>query len=263
VTNERKSSSDLEEPDVTFIWSFDACGHYWSQPTDFRLSFVIPTLTPIAEMAKDQPALRLLLETAAFMRNDVGFAESDLSATEADSIGGVLLDQEMAVDMGADALSRAMARIDGLDRADHRAALAAKAAGQGLTEILGLPSPVRDAALNALEHSGWKFGGRGLKRLALAEPTVDGVYIELLRIMPGSGSPRHDHEGDEVTLVLCGAYHDGHQRYGAGDIAVAHRGLVHQPVAEAGQVCFALAVNVGDLRFSGAVGLVQRALRLH
>jgi len=214
-------------------------------------------------MAMAQPGLRLLLDTAAFMRDEAVFGEGDLSTVHADSIGGTLLEQEMAVEMTTDALGRAMAKIDGLDQADHRAALAAKAAGQGLSEILGLPAPVRDAALNALEHSGWKFGGRGLKRLALAEPTADGVHVELLRIVPGSGSPRHDHEGDEVTLVLCGAYHDGHQRYGAGDIAVAHKGLVHQPVAEPGEVCFALAVNVGDLRFSGAVGLVQRALRLH
>lgn len=224
---------------------------------------MIPTLTPLAEMAKAQPALRLLLDTAAFMRDEAVFAENDLSASEADLIGGALLEQEMAVEISAKGFDRVMAQIAELDQADHRAALAAKAAGQGLSEILNLPAPVRDAALNALEHSGWKFGGRGLKRLALAEPTADGVHVELLRIVPGSGSPRHDHEGDEVTLVLCGAYHDGHQRYGAGDIAVAHKGFVHQPVAEPGQVCFALAVNVGDLRFSGAVGLVQRALRLH
>jgi len=224
---------------------------------------VIPTLTPIAEMAKAQPGLRLLLDTAAFMRDEAVFSESGLSTVDTDSIGGALLEQEMAVEMSVNALGRVMAQIDGLDQADRRAALAARAAGQGLSEILSLPAPVRDAALIALEHSGWKFGGRGLKRLALGEPTADGVHIELLRIMPGSGSPRHDHEGDEVTLVLCGAYHDGHQRYGAGDIAIAHKGLVHQPVAEPGEVCFALAVNVGDLRFSGAVGLVQRALRLH
>ncbi len=221
------------------------------------------TLTLLAEMASAQPALRLLLDTATAMRDAAVTAENDLSTKDADRIGGALLEQEMAVEMSVGAFDRAMAQIDGLDQADHRAKLAAQAAGQGLTEILNLPAPARDAALNALEHTGWKFGGRGLKRLALAEPTADGVHIELLRIMPGSGSPRHDHEGDEVTLVLCGAYHDGHRRYGAGDIALAHKGFVHQPIAEPAEVCFALAVNVGDLRFSGAMGLVQRALRLH
>ena len=224
---------------------------------------MIPTLTPLADMAKAQPGLRLLLDTATFMRDEAVFAENDLSATEADAIGGSIFEQEMAVEMSPEGFDRVMAQIAKLDQADQRAARAAKAAGQGLTEILNLPAPVRDAALSALEHSGWKFGGRGLKRLALAEPTADGVHVELLRIVPGSGSPRHDHDGDEITLVLCGAYHDGHQRYGAGDIAIAHRGLVHQPIAEPGEVCFALAVSVGDPRFSGAVGLVQRALRLH
>lgn len=221
------------------------------------------TLTLLAEMATAQPALKLLLDTAMAMRDESITAENDLSAKDEDRIGGALLDQEMAVEMGANAFDRVMAQIEGLDQADRRAKQAAQVAGQGLSEILKLPAPARDAALNALEHTDWKFAGRGLKRLPLAHPTAEGVHVELLRIVPGSGSPRHDHEGDEVTLVLCGAYHDGHQRYGAGDIAIAHKGFVHQPIAEPGEVCFALAVNVGDLRFSGAVGLVQRALRLH
>lgn len=224
---------------------------------------MIASPTPLAEMATAGPALKLLLDTAKLMRDEAVLAQSPSPSTESDLIGGTLLEQEMAVEMEGDALSRAMASIENLSEADQRAQLAAQAAGQGLKEILDLPAPVRDAALNAMEHGGWKFAGRGLKRLVLAPPTAEGVHIELLRIMPGSGSPRHDHEGDEVTLVLCGAYHDGHQRYGAGDIALAHKGLVHQPVAEPGGVCFALAVNVGDLRFSGAMGLMQRALRLH
>jgi putative transcriptional regulator len=224
---------------------------------------VIATLPPLAQMATAGPALKLLLDTANLMRDEAILAQSPSPSSEADQIGGTLLEQEMAVEMGGDALSRAMASIENLSEADQRAQLAAEAAGQGLKEILDLPAPVRDAALNAMEHGGWKFAGRGLKRLVLAEPTAEGVHVELLRIMPGSGSPRHDHEGDEVTLVLCGAYHDGHQRYGAGEIALAHKGLVHQPIAEPGGVCFALAVNVGDLRFSGAMGLMQRALRLH
>ena len=123
--------------------------HKGYQPTDPRLSFVTPTLTPLAEMAKAQPALRLLLDTAAFMRDEAVLAENDLSTADADAIGGALLEQEMAVEMSAKGFDRVMAQIAGLDQADQRAALAAKAAGQGLSEILGLPAPVRDAALNA------------------------------------------------------------------------------------------------------------------
>ena len=63
-----------------------------------------PTLTPLAEMAKAQPALKLLLDTAAFMRDETVLAENDLSTADADAIGGALLEQEMAVEMSAKGL---------------------------------------------------------------------------------------------------------------------------------------------------------------
>jgi putative transcriptional regulator len=223
------------------------------------------SLKSLAEMAVTQPTLRLLVDTAMALTSDgpQSACESGLALEGVtDLFGGLALNDEMPVAMAMDALDRTLARIDALDRSDERAQMAAKAAGRGLSEILALPGPVRDAAFDALESQGWKFAGRGVRRLMLA-PRGDGAQVELLRINPGAGTPRHDHEGDEYTLVLTGAFHDGHHRYGVGDISVAAKGLTHQPVAEAGEVCFALAVTYGDLRFQGAMGLVQRALRLH
>ena len=70
--------------------------------------------------------------------------------------------------------------------------------------------------------------------------------------------PSHDHEAEEYTLVLTGAFHDGHARFGPGDINVGLPGFRHEPKAQAGQVCYALAVSYGPAAFEGPMGLLQK-----
>src|SRR5207245_270621 len=105
----------------------------------------------------------------------------------------------------------------------------------------------------------WTTAGPGIRRLTL--PVGGSGLTELFRLDPGHGTPRHDHEGEEYTLVLTGAFHDGHRLYGPGDLNVGGPGFVHQPVAQAGGVCFALAVSWGRPRFEGLLGLMQKITR--
>ena len=81
-----------------------------------------------------------------------------------------------------------------------------------------------------------------------------------MRIEPGFGAALHDHAAEELTLILTGAYHDGHARYAAGDLSVARPGFTHVPVAEAGQICYVLAVSYGPPKFHGVFGLAQKLL---
>jgi putative transcriptional regulator len=217
---------------------------------------LIASLQNLIQMAKSEPGLQLLVDTAAAVRGEPSFV-----AEARDMVGGILLDDELPVALAQTALSDTLARIDHLDQLDTKAREAAASAGAGLNEILALPEPLRKAALEALETESWRFAGLGVRRLPMS---LGGkAHVELLRINPGASVPRHDHDGDEVTLVLTGAFHDGHHHFGPGEISIAGEGLVHQPVADAGAVCYALAVSYGELRFQGALGVLQRALRLN
>nr|WP_240902986.1 cupin domain-containing protein [Caulobacter sp. SLTY] len=89
-------------------------------------------------------------------------------------------------------------------------------------------------------------------------PLPGGGHVDLLRIEPGAGVATHDHEGEEFTLVLTGAFDDGHATYGPGDINVGLPGFKHEPKALPGDVCFALAVSYGSAKFDGSIGLLQR-----
>jgi putative transcriptional regulator len=204
----------------------------------------------LAERA-DDPAIALLSRTIAAMR-----ADPDYVALDADVAASSFLDHEAPAALADGALDQVLARIEATAASDARAERRAEQGDdQWLGEIAKLPSPVREAALKALEHDRWRFGAFGLRRLPL---DVGATHCELMRIEPGYGAADHDHAGDELTLILTGAYDDGCADYGPGDLSLAQKGLVHRPTAKPGAVCYVLAVTYGDTLFKGAIGLMQR-----
>ncbi|WP_439634641.1 ChrR family anti-sigma-E factor [Glycocaulis sp.] len=206
--------------------------------------------------------MRLLLDTQAALDPQVFELCSD-----AERIGGVLLTAMAPAPLRPGAMDDLFAILDTEAAAageagpsqmvNHDSARkAAKLASQSLDELLALPEPVRDLALEAAGN--WQFAGPGVRIMELMRE--DGAKAELIRLEPGHGVPRHTHDCKEFTLVLCGAFHDGLARYGKGDLSVADPDIEHKPVAEAGEVCIALAVTDGPLAFTGPLGWVQRAL---
>ncbi len=198
------------------------------------------------------PGLRLMEATAAVLRGDRA------PDRPGDALGGAFLDHEAPLPLAGDAAGRALARIDALAAIDDRARSAARGAGKELGETLGLPDPLREAVFEAIGAGRkWRFLGFGIRGLKLA---VGGAGdTELLRIEPGHGVAPHDHGAEEYTLVITGAFHDGFQRFGPGDVNIAQPGFVHAPLAEEDEVCYALGVTLGQgARFEGAFGVFQR-----
>ena len=197
------------------------------------------------------PALVLLVETQAALREDVR-----RSLHFADAISSYFLKTEKTIAMSEAALPQTLALLQDNETNTDTSRKAARIAGNILEELILLPEPLRQRALQAAGQTGWKFGGHGLKVMPLR---MDGdATVELLRIEPGSGAPRHTHDGQEYTLVVSGAFTDETGTYGPGDLSIAGPDCEHRPVADPGVTCFALAVRDGDLRFKGALGLLQR-----
>jgi putative transcriptional regulator len=209
------------------------------------------TLSSVIGAHGDSRALDLLARTTHAMR-----ADADFVARDDDVASAVFLAEEAPAGLAADALNRVLAEIDAEDAADTnaRSGLAGQAHGD---ELASLPAPVRDAALDALgANARWAFAGVGIQRLPLFSD--NGAHAELMRIEPGRGVAEHDHEDDELTLVLTGAYNDGEGSYGPGDVSLARPGFVHTPRAEPGDVCYVLVAFKGAPRFKGVFGLAQR-----
>lgn len=142
----------------------------------------------------------------------------------------------------------------GTTRADDAAALP--------DELKDLPKPVQGMIAGMLGDSRWRFGGHGLKVRALDVPRIAREQLRLLKIKPGGNLPRHTHDGYEFVLVLTGAFKDATGVYRAGDMAFGDAELEHVPVAETGEICFALAATTAPLRFTGAVGVLQRLFNI-
>jgi putative transcriptional regulator len=193
--------------------------------------------------------LKLLASAAASVRDDRPAPNEDLA--------GAFLDEEAPFALEAGGADAALARIDALGDLDARAPVAAAGAAKGLHELMSLPDPVREAAFGAiLGGKNFGFAGFGIRRLSIP---MDGPgQVDLLRIEPGAGVANHDHEGEEFTLVLTGAFNDGHDTFYPGDINVGVPGFKHEPKALPGEVCFALAVSYGSARFDGSIGLLQK-----
>lgn len=60
---------------------------------------------------------------------------------------------------------------------------------------------------------------------------------KLMRLDPGQSAPDHSHSALEATVVLRGAFEDGHGQYARGDLALAHPGLRHRPAAVGADMC--------------------------
>ncbi|HLK25836.1 MAG TPA: cupin domain-containing protein [Caulobacteraceae bacterium] len=209
------------------------------------------TLSGVLAAGAGNRAIDLLARATHAMRADASFITRD-----DDLASGVFLDAEPPANLAANALNRVLAEIDAEAAADANAD-AALAGKDHAGELRSLPTPVREAALEALAHDAkWTFAGFGIQRLALLND--NGSRAVLMRIEPGHGVAEHDHEDDELTLVLTGAYSDGYEAYRPGDVSLARPGFSHTPTAEPGEVCYVLLAFKGAPKFKGPFGLVQR-----
>lgn len=199
------------------------------------------------------PAFAMMLEAQSLMRGDV---RSSVAVSE--MIAGNFFEAAPAARMSEGALARTLAMIDALEVSEEVQRAAGKSAGDALNELLELPEPVRSAALEAAGRQGWQMLGLGLKRLKL--DVGSSMDVELYRIAAGSRIPRHSHGGNEFTMVLAGGFSDERGTYGPGDVCLNGPNDTHQPVADEDEVCYALAVRDGGLRFTGVMGMVQRLL---
>jgi putative transcriptional regulator len=166
------------------------------------------------------------------------------------SIGGALLNDEPAADLSDRALSRLMDALGDDDRIEvaHPAT-----AGDD-----GLPLPLRSYLPGGLDSVRWKWTGPGVGTADLAWSKDGKSRLMLLRVAAGRRVPEHGHGGQELTLILQGAYSDRFGRFAKGDLADHDEDVEHQPIAEPGEDCICLVAVDAKLTFQGRL---MRALQ--
>ena len=165
----------------------------------------------------------------------------------AESAFGVFLESAPRAALRPGALEAVLERLDDLAGAGEQDDVRVGGDAAPEANTGGLPGPLgRILALSASQRWRRKIGGyREIALDALAEP---GVRARLLSIPAGKGAPEHDHDGDELTLVLKGDFLDGVTRYRRGDVCVAGPGRSHRPRAGLDEDCVCFVVELGALR---------------
>ena len=124
-----------------------------------------------------------------------------------------------------------------------------------------VPSALSDYIGGSLHDVKWRPIGLGVKQSLLK--TSGNSTARLLYIPAGTAVPHHSHNGNELTLVLKGAFEDEVARFGPGDVEMADEDLDHQPIAVEGEDCICLAVTDAPLKFQTFVHkLVQPFLKI-
>jgi putative transcriptional regulator len=180
------------------------------------------------------PARRLLVETHLRLRPA---ARARLSSVEA--AGGAMLEG-----LTPEAVATPL-RIDArpLDRSPD---------DDGFREARAL---VAAAAHGEPDNLNWRWRAPSMRELRLP---VAGA--SLLRLGGGHAAPMHGHTGEELTLVLRGAYADATGVYAPGDIAFADAGLDHAPYVPEGDACVCLVATEGALRFHDIVARIANRI---
>jgi putative transcriptional regulator len=161
------------------------------------------------------------------------------------AIGGALLEGEASAPLGTGALDRLMDALG-----DDQIKVTPPA------EQDDVPAPLRRYLPDGLDAVRWKWTGPGV---ATADLDHDGQSrLMLLRVAAGRRVPEHSHGGQELTLILRGAYRDRFGVFARGDIADHDEDVEHQPIAEPGEDCVCLVAVDAKLSFRGRL---MRALQ--
>lgn len=164
---------------------------------------------------------------------------------EADRVGGHLLEQQEGATLSPATRERLLSRL----HAEAAAPQASPAAMETRRDPDLLPQPLWPYFGQSYRALRWRLIGPGIHHIR-AQGVHDG-HLMLLRVAPGRSLPMHSHGGNELTMILQGAYDDALGHFAPGDVADLDSDTEHQPVTSPGVPCICVAATDAPLRFSG------------
>ena len=172
-----------------------------------------------------------------------------------ESVGGALLDQEPMAELSAGLFERTLAQLDIPVRPSG---LPPARSHEALDMGIAIPAPLARRSIGP-----WKWLGPGMRFARVDMPEDPDHNLILLRVPAGRALPEHSHSGEEVTLVLKGAFHDEAGRYGAGDLILEDEETDHTPMVDGEGECICLAAIEGPMKIRNWLGrMVQPFLGL-
>ena len=169
-------------------------------------------------------------------------------ARDAESIGGQLLEAVDQVPLRTDAIDEALDRIDNDKACNDDIQPAIKKPVISKSDV---PEPLQHFVGASLAQLAWKTVAPGIAKHTIKLPTSTKSSLYMLKIAAGKAVPEHGHGGNEMTLVLSGAYRDDMGIFGPGDIEDLDEHIEHQPKVLPEAPCICLVATEAPTRFKG------------
>jgi putative transcriptional regulator len=178
------------------------------------------------------------------------------------SIGGALLEDVEGLELSADALELALARIErpieapGASQPETAQATAHQVRSflnaYDVPAVIKVRTPARYWAAPGV----WVAPVRTREaRRTLAERKTK-TY--LLKVAPGLVMPMHGHGGTEMTLVLAGGFSDADGTYDVGDFIERAPGEAHSPKIDATEGCLSLITHTEPIKPKTILGFLLK-----
>jgi len=166
----------------------------------------------------------------------------------AEEAGGAVLECAGAEPLDASGFDRLIERIE---RAPAPSRSEAPAPGD-------IPAPLARLVGPRLADLRWRTVAPGVRKLAIPSGRGSRSSLFMLWVGPGKAMPEHGHGGNEVTLILSGAYRDELGRFGRGDIADLDENIEHTPRVDGDEPCICVVAAERPTRFKGLIGRLMQ-----
>ncbi len=168
-------------------------------------------------------------------------AECREAARQASQLGGEMLGQLATTPVSGECRSKTLSMLDTATL--HPFPKSQRSRSE-------IPDPLAHLLRGkVLADLAWKRKAPGLALFDLPVSNASSGKLFLMRIAPGMAMPEHGHGGEEITLILSGAYNDRFGRFAQGDVADLDESIEHQPVVETGAACICLVATEAPTRF--------------
>ncbi len=182
------------------------------------------------------------LETCAHCRETLKTAEL---------IGGAMLEGSEDVNVSDGSFGRLLEKINVSEANAHQPISFPVQRKPRGNDWRKMPRALDHYIDRTIDEVSWKRVGPGVWQKPIALSTSAKSSLRLLRIAPGRSVPEHGHGGQEMTLIISGAYEDEIGHFGPGDVADLDDHVEHQPHVVSSEDCICLAATEAPTRFKG------------